>query len=107
MLLNLTPHQIQVHKGDKVEVIEPFGIVPRVENEYYETRKVNGVPILTRKTIKTANLPQPQTNVLYIVSNIVRLENLHRKDLISPSGQFRDENNKVIGCTSFIGNDEI
>lgn len=105
ILLNLTQHPINVHFENRVETIEPFGIVPRIDNEYEHAGYVNQIPMFYRRMVKTANLPAPQTNVYYIVSNIVRTQNPNRKDLVSPSGYVRDENRRVIGCTGFVVNE--
>lgn len=105
ILLNLTPHPINIHLPDKIETLQPFGVVPRIDNEQEEVGHINGIPLLYRRSLKTTNLPHPQQNVVYIVSNIVRMENAHRKDLVSPAGYLRDENDRVIGCTMLIGNE--
>ena len=106
IILNLTPHPVNIHIEDRVEVIDTFGITPRVDNEYEQAGKINGIPMIYRRAVKTTNLPQPQQNVLYIVSNIVRLENPERKDLVSPAGFIKDDKGNIIGCTSLVCNEQ-
>jgi hypothetical protein len=105
MLVNLTPHDINIVREDGTTwTIPASGEVARV---YANTRRVDefdGVPITQTFYGMVAGLPEPQDGVRYIVSALVaeRVTDRTAKvgDILVPSETVRDEHGRIIGCKS-------
>lgn len=79
-ILNLTPNDINV--GDKT--IRVSGVVARVEMTNEPRFEIDGVPILSRKVDGVTDLPEPQSDKVYIVSKYVADYCSDRDDLLVP-----------------------
>jgi len=100
-IINLTPHSLIIYKnGEKIEEIHPSGIV-RVKEEKIKIGKILGVPIYKIKYTESEGLPSPIKDTFYFVSAIVAQANLNRNDLLLSSDLIRDENGRILGCSSF------
>lgn len=99
--INLTPHKINViHDGKEVLTLEPSGVVARCKADTVILCFVNGVPITKTVFGEAEGLPEPKHGVYYIVSAIVKNANPNRPDLLVPVGAVKDDEGRIIGCTS-------
>jgi len=109
--VNLTDHAINLNSG---EVFEKSGIVCRIPSSLRVSDVIDGIRIFTSRTYEIENLPDPEENTIYIVSNII-LDKLHKKfsmgykprfDVCAPATTHRecvrDENGRVISVPGFI-----
>lgn len=100
-IINLTPHSLLIYKdGEKIKEIPSSGIV-RVEEEKIKIGEILGVSVYKIKYTKSKGLPEPKKDIFYFVSVIVAQANLHRNDLLLSSDLIRDENGRILGCSSF------
>lgn len=99
MLVNLTPHQINIVQGSEVCSVPPSGVVARCEQQEKFIGKLEGAIPVTRLAMgEVQDLPEPKHGVTYIVSHIVLQKCPDRKDLVKPGQPVRDAEGKVIGC---------
>lgn len=101
-LVNCTQHDVVIHKEDgTVVVLEPSGLVPRVNSETTEIGSVNGIPIVQSKLTDVDDIPDPKPNTIYIVSSFVSASLPNRNDVLSPDTSpqsvIRDESGRIIG----------
>ena len=92
-LVNLTPHAITVSTEEVTMTFPPNGDAARVDtkNTVEDPIMVEqfaglgiSVPLSTVTTHGVIGLPEPEENVLYIVSAMVAQSCLHRTDVIAP-----------------------
>jgi len=107
IIINATPHNVNLILGDSQITFEKSGILPRVNQSSIEAEPLqyNGLSIPIKKTEmgNLEGLPNETEGVYYIVSLIV-LEagkKIGRKDLIAPD-TLRDGSGNIIGCKGFI-----
>jgi len=103
MLINLTPHRINVFVdlddcGDLV--LEPSGQIARVNVQNEKFMEMDGIPIMRQKVGEVIGLPEPIPGVVYIVSTIVAMamKGKGRYDIVAPGELVRDGEGKPIGC---------
>lgn len=107
---NYTPHTIRVERPDGEEglVLPSLGVV-RVTEEQSVHSTVGWIEL--RKTLykEITDLPEPEKDVLYIVSIVVAQANLRaaqpRTDLICPDtgpSCLRGENGQIRAITGFV-----
>ena len=98
-MVNLTPHSITWMREEEIEIIEPSGIVARVNK--IETDLGNGFVTIIDGEIE--GLPAPEAGKIFIVSGMV-FSATNRGDVIAPNTNrsMRDENGKIIGVPGFI-----
>ena len=107
MLVNLTPHKLDIHcEDDEILMIEPSGEEARIsiENIPQDNIVVHGcmsVPTSLSVPGEITGLPDPKEGVLYITSLAVA-QKANRKDVLSPGELIRDDENRVIGCKGLI-----
>lgn len=107
MILNYTPHPVTVLLPDGTRRTYPSQGTARVACTTLPVLAPNGTPLTVDGVPVTClhygaveGLPDFDPPTRYIVSRMVA-ECLHRPDLLVPGGQVRDEEGRVIGCTSF------
>lgn len=103
--VNLTPHPINIKKGDELITIPPSGIVARVKTERVLHATFNDIPIYHQTFSDIDGLPPPTDNVLYIVSAVVlQAVKDSRDDVVSPDtlNAIRDQQGNIIGVTGFV-----
>ena len=109
-LVNLTPHAIHLMDDEKniLETIHPSGTLARVSVEDKQIMPkglIAPVPVVSREFGEVEGLPEPEKETLLIVSMIVaQAAGDLRSDLVSPGHLVRDEQGRVIGCTTLVGN---
>ena len=101
-IINLTPHEVKVLNTDG-EVVQSFpseGVV-RCQVTRQQEGEVNGIPINRTVFGEVEGLPEPQDDVVYIVSAIVAQAAKDRGDLVIPDDAVRDEQGRIVGCRAF------
>lgn len=106
-LINLTPHKVVVMNDDRniLHVINPSGIVARVKMDRVLDGNIDGIPIFKVKFTDVVDVPAPQKDTFFIVSNIVaQALKGKRNDLIVPDTALaiRDADGRIIGVKGFI-----
>jgi hypothetical protein len=101
-LINLTPHEITIIRGDNKIVVPPSGVVARVATtrRVVATIEVDGISIPVNRVEfgQAENLPEPQPGTWYIVSAIVAQAVPVRDDLVVPDDTVRDEQGRIVGA---------
>ena len=98
--INLTSHDInEVTTG---LTIPASGRIARVKSSTTKVAEHQQVPIYSSTFGAIEGLPEPQPNVIYIVSALA----LHavpadRQDVVSPGSLQRDPSGKPLGCCGF------
>ena len=95
---NLTPHTIRLRVGNEYVEYPPHGKAPRIstvevpiEGNYpFEAVRVEYGDI--------QDLPEPQQDVVLIVSKMCADARPNRRDLWYPARLVRDEEGRIIGC---------
>lgn len=107
IILNATPHEVNLLLNDTQIRFEKSDLVPRVKqsNINVEPLQYNGLSIPIKKTElgDLEGLPEETQGIYYIVSLLV-LEagkKIGRNDLLAPD-TVRDSNGNIIGCKGFI-----
>lgn len=107
---NYTPHPVTIIHGDGTTTTYPSEGIARVTCNSKVVGTLNGVPLTQPSYGKIEGLPDPEPGVFLIVSRMIQMAAQHeaakdpakfRGDLLVPGGQVRDEEGRVIGCTSF------
>ena len=97
VLVNLTPHPLNIIIEDVTLTLHPSGVVPRVTSD----NVVVGPGIVTTKLGDVDGLPDPVPGKLLVVSALVRMALPDRDDLVgpdtSPQGAVRDADGRIIG----------
>lgn len=101
-LVNATPHDVVVVDVDgNSVVIPPSGVLPRiVEDVVHESARRSEV--ITFRYCEAVigelvDLPEPRDGVVYVVSRLVAYAAPHRRDLLVPFDEIREEG-RVVGC---------
>lgn len=102
-IINMTPHNINIQKGEQHCVLPSKGIVrvaTRTEVSGFLTDEETGAIITVFKTEygEVEGLPPYEEGVYYVVSGLVKAACPDRKDLLVPGKQIRNEAGQVIGC---------
>lgn len=104
-VINLTPHAVNIcdDNGNIINTYFCSGKVARVDHGWETIDYVDGIPLVVRQNMNVMNLPEPQEDTVYIVSNVVLDYCTDRMDLIAPVKQVK-VNGRVIGCRAFVSN---
>lgn len=103
MLVNLTPHPINLYGNRAVEdgperVIEPSGTVARVATIELGTQIDDSCTYEFVEYGRLNDLPPRQDGTTYIVSLVCALAARGRNDLLAPYVEVRNEAGTMIGC---------
>jgi len=100
MLKNLTPHQINIFAEDgKTELLSIASTgVARCSVQKEKVGEFGAVPVFKSKYGDVSGLPDAKSNVVYIVSFLVKQALPDREDLVSPGELIRNEKGQPIGC---------
>lgn len=104
-VINLTPHDVDIcdEYGNVIKTYKASGMVARVRHGWSKIDIVDGVPVVVRENEHLVDLPKPQADTIFIVSNIVLDYCPNRVDLYAPVKQVKI-NGRVVGCQAFAGN---
>ena len=86
-----------------IATFQPSGKVARVSSSIEKVGDINGIPTYKVTYGDLIDVPEPEDDVLYIVSGLV-FGASDRTDLIQPNTgmAIRDENGRIIGVPGFI-----
>lgn len=122
MLINLTPHTIDVFRREDVvpdfgrgfklaaQNVEPAFIIPshgiaRVATAETDDGDVGGVPVLKQEYGAIMGLPKPRKGVYYIVSGLTaqaaRAQGRTTDDLLLTTRLVRNDSGTIVGCAAF------
>jgi hypothetical protein len=105
MLVNLTPHNIDIFLPDETHrVIPPTGDIARVTQTFTSAGSIEGIPVVRTQLGDVFNLPDTEPGVYYIVSRMVIQALPQRKDLVAPGQLIRDDDGRPIGVRELIRN---
>lgn len=99
--INLTSHDInEVTSG---LTIPASGRIARVKSSTIKVAEHANCPIYSSTINGIDGLPEPQSNIIYIVSSLtLNAVPKHRNDVVSPGNACRSKEKKeVIGCIGF------
>lgn len=102
MIINLTPHAVNLLKDDgAVQTFESAGVA-RASQQMIEAGEIEGVRIVRTTFGAPVNLPDPQEGTFYIVSAITvssaRANGRTVSDLLYTADAVRDEQGRIVGC---------
>ena len=83
ILINLTPHVIEIRTSAEPLVLDPHGPPARVSATQTQTGIVNGIPVMSVVYGAIEHLPEPISDVIYITSALVAAC-AKRADVLSP-----------------------
>jgi len=101
-LVNLTPHEVVLVRGETHLVVPPSGTIARAATtrQQVDVLDVDGTTIPVNRVAfgQVENLPDPAEGVWYIVSSIVAQALPERQDLLVPDDTVRDESGRIVGA---------
>lgn len=108
-IVNLTPHTINVMKGDEVVAQLPSEGIARAEqkNIHVGCVEINDerIPILFSVFGVVVDLPEPEPDTYYVVSlataQAAQRSNRTTRDLLITSKPVRNDAGQIIGCEAF------
>lgn len=105
MIINLTPHAVNLYAADgSVRTFESSGVA-RAAQTVQEMGELDGVRLVRVAYGAPVGLPDPQDGTLYIVSALLvsaaRQSGRTVSDLLTPADTVRDTDGKIIGCRAF------
>lgn len=98
MLVNLTPHPINIIVDGVTITLQSSGIARCAENIEC-AGIVDGVPVIRKTLGDVTGLPEQEDGVFYIVSLAVAMA-ARRPDVLAIGESIRDEKGNIIGCKS-------
>lgn len=103
-VINLTPHDVDIcdEYGYVIKTYKASGMIARISHGWSNIDYIDGVPVVVRKNEQIVNLPAPQKDTIYIVSNIVFDYCTDRMDLYAPVKQVKI-NGRIVGCRALVG----
>ncbi len=101
MFVNLTPHDVHVHRADGATFTIPrSGSIARVASLPVEVATADGIPIRETRYGTVDGVPDPVPGVFFVASMLVVLA-VKRPDVVAPDDVGRDGEGKIIGCRAF------
>ena len=109
MLVNLTPHEVNVLGADGAPILtlpRPPRLedVARISTSTVEIGTEQGIPLFRQTFGEPVGLPEPVTGIYLVVSALVRVALPGRKDLLSPGELVRDADGQPKGCRGLVSN---
>lgn len=100
MIVNLTPHDVNVLSSDgSVKIFPPGEETARLKVDVTYITTVDGVRI-TKSDFYKIKLPKEKKGKYYIVSYLVKNAFPERKDLLVPSEPVKNGNGRTLYCKS-------
>ncbi|MEW1734423.1 hypothetical protein AB0346_00535 [Nocardia beijingensis] len=104
-IINLTSHPVTIYSSDG-HLLNRFPPTPRparIHETHTPTTPIthHGIPLpRTHVTYRptAANLPEPRTDTILLVSRVLAASYPHRNDLVFPLDEGRDHDGNIIGC---------
>lgn len=111
MLINLTPHPINLYDATGVREIQASGQLARVRCNAATVAVLEGLPVQVPQYSEIVGLPEPKEGTAYIVSSLVisalQAAGITRPDVVAPATGPQDgcircpESSRVLGITRF------
>lgn len=99
MLINLTPHTINIHlPNGTVRELPPSGAVARIGTKEVPAGEVDGIPVVRSELTAPEGLPEPAPGTWFVVSRIVLDACRSREDLLAPGALVRNAAGQPCGC---------
>lgn len=105
LLVNLTPHAISIYaNGVVAQTVPASGQVARLSvvtekgRDLFTAESAVGIPTSVSHYGEPENIPAPENNVVFIVSQLVKAAFPARTDLATPGPLVRNDKGEVIGC---------
>lgn len=102
MIINLTPHEINIHLADGSIRSIPSSGEARVASTSTPLPPFDGVPLVRNTYGAVTGLPAFVEGTLLIVSAMVASALPYRTDLASPGALVRDPEGRIIGCRTLV-----
>lgn len=101
--VNLTPHEIVVSTRNIKKTIGPSGQIARVETSQEHVDWLDGIELVKTVYGDVTGVPEPEENVVYIVSSLVASRLPEREDVVAPdTGPTAiRENGQIVAVTRF------
>lgn len=106
--VNLTPHEVNVYAENTEEPlfsVPPEGTFLRAVEVRNKIGNIDGVPLNQVSFGEVRDLPEPQEDTYFIVSQItaqaIKQLYAYRGDFVITDNAVRDGNGKIIGCRAF------
>ena len=97
-IINLTPHELNIHVGDTIISIPPTLPPARRVETWVDAPSVAGIPVKRKNYGALTGLPDPQPDTIFIVSLAAAQAVEGRDDVYIPGEAVRDETGRIIGC---------
>lgn len=94
-IVNLTPHPVTVRWDGKERTLPSAGAA-RIIDTATPAEPVDGVPVAVIAVGEVEGLPDPQPGTYYLVSRLTAAAQPHRRDLLFPFEEIRDENGRIV-----------
>lgn len=103
---NRTPHAVCIADADAniIRVIQPTAPAARVSSTVVAGEPIDGVPFVETVFGSDVNLPEPDGETVYVVSQYVIQACANRTDLVRPdtgSTCVRDDQGRIIAVRAF------
>lgn len=97
-IVNLTPHELNIHADDgTITTIAPSGAIARVSQQSERIATIDGIAIARNTYGAVEGLPEPKFGSIYVVSALV-LQRTKRTDVFAPGEAVRDDAGRIVGC---------
>ncbi len=103
---NLTPHDINIIAEDGTIIATfPSEGVARASQQSVKVGEINGIELVSMKFGETVDLPDPEDDVMLVVSvitiNAAKAQGRVTSDLLMTADPVRNEAGQIIGCRRF------
>lgn len=95
---NMTPHSVNLLINGEYVEYPPCGVVPRISTIEVPIEGDYPFEAVTVKYGDIQDLPDPEADVILIVSKMCADSRPHRRDLWYPARLVRDDAGRIIGC---------
>tara|TARA_Y100000310_G_scaffold329337_1_gene398974 strand:+ start:351 stop:710 length:360 start_codon:yes stop_codon:yes gene_type:complete len=96
-LINLTPHDLEIHTPSGVLLVVRSGFVARFDDEIVKEEEILGIPMTSVRAGEIVGIGKAWPGKVLITSRSIAAH-LRRPDVVSPGPLIRDEEGRVIGC---------
>ena len=104
MIINLTPHALNIITGTGTVTVPPSGAVARCATVSAPAGEHEGIPLARTTYGEVQGLPAPVAGTLFVVSALVRAAVPGRADVASPGDLVRGADGQPVGCKGLVVN---
>ena len=101
-IINMTPHPVNIldEENNEIATIPASGKLIRLKSNIVRDGEIGEIPISKTVFGDPEGLPERNTGIYYIVSQLVKSACSGRDDLLVPAEVVRNEDGNIIGCRS-------